>query len=73
MRKLILTTTSAILTILLVSIIYLSNYGIKTDNFNSFIYLTLSAKLILSIYNSMLGEVNACFNSKSNSSECFNR
>ena len=30
--------------------------------------MTLSAKLILSIYNSMLGEVNACFNSKSNSS-----
>ena len=43
------------------------------DNFNSFIYLTLSAKRILSIYNSMLGEVNACFNSKSNSSECFDR
>ena len=37
MRKLILTTTSAILTILLASIIYLSNYGIKTDNFNTFI------------------------------------
>ena len=37
MRKLILTTTSVILTILLASIIYLSNYGIKTDNFNTFI------------------------------------
>ncbi len=37
MRKLILTTTLAILTILLVSIIYLSIYGIKTDNFNTFI------------------------------------
>ncbi len=37
MRKIILTITSAILTILLVSIIYLSIYGIKTDNFNTFI------------------------------------
>ena len=37
MRKLILTTTSVILTILLAYIIYLSNYGIKTDNFNTFI------------------------------------
>ena len=37
MRKLILTTTLAILTILFVSIIYLSIYGIKTDNFNTFI------------------------------------
>ena len=37
MRKLILFITSAILTILLVSIIYLSSYGIKTDNFNTFI------------------------------------
>ncbi len=37
MRKLILTTTSAILTILIFSIIYLSIYGIKTDNFNTFI------------------------------------
>ncbi len=37
MRKLILITTSVILTILLISIIYLSVYGIKTDNFNTFI------------------------------------
>ena len=37
MRKLILTTTSVILTILLVSIIYLSIYGIKTDNFKGWI------------------------------------
>ncbi len=37
MRKLILITTSVIFTILLVSIIYLNIYGIKTDNFNTFI------------------------------------
>ncbi len=37
MRKLILITISAILTILVVSIIYLSIYGIKTDNFNTLI------------------------------------
>ncbi len=37
MRKIILIITSATLTILLVSIIYLSNYGIKTNNFNTFI------------------------------------
>ena len=37
MRKLIIITTSAILTILLFFIIYLSIYGIKTDNFNTFI------------------------------------
>ncbi len=37
MRKLILTSTSAILTVILVSIIYLSIYGIKTDSFNTFI------------------------------------
>ncbi len=37
MRKLILIITSAILTILIVSIIYLSIYGIKTDNFNTLI------------------------------------
>ena len=37
MRKLILTLTSVIITISLFSIIYLSIYGIKTDNFNTFI------------------------------------
>ena len=37
MRKLILISISAILTLLLVSIVYLSIYGIKTDNFNTFI------------------------------------
>ena len=37
MRKLILITTLTILTLLLVSIIYLSTYGLKTDNFNTFI------------------------------------
>ena len=37
MRKLILIITSVIFTILLVSMIYLGIYGIKTDNFNAFI------------------------------------
>ncbi len=37
MRKLIFITTLTILTFLLVSIIYLSIYGLKTDNFNTFI------------------------------------
>ena len=37
MRKLIITISSVIVTILLICIIYLSIYGIKTDNFNTFI------------------------------------
>ena len=37
MRKFILITTLSILTILLISIVYLSIYGVKTDNFNSLI------------------------------------
>ena len=37
MRKSIFITISSILTILLVFIIYLSIYGVKTDNFNNFI------------------------------------
>ena len=37
MRKLIIIATSLILSILIVFIIYLSIYGIKTNNFNTFI------------------------------------
>ena len=37
MRKFILITTLSILTILLISLVYLSIYGVKTVNFNSLI------------------------------------
>ena len=39
MRKFILITTLSILTILLISLVYLSIYGVKTNNFNSLIHL----------------------------------
>ena len=37
MRKIILIIISVTLTILFFSLIYLSTYGVKTDNFNGFI------------------------------------
>ena len=37
MRKLILITVSTVLIILAVSVIFLSIYGVRTDNFNAFI------------------------------------
>ena len=41
MRKTILIIISITLTVLFFSLIYLSTYGVKTDNFNTFIITKL--------------------------------